>query len=71
MLGITLPNPSLQTDDIDIAQFEDVSVAVADQTGSVLDTLKEADGTFRAVPRRLTEAVSQATLQKTDCVLNS
>jgi hypothetical protein len=50
MLGITLPNPSLQTDDIDIAQFEDVSVAVADQTGSVLDTLKEADGTFRAVP---------------------
>jgi hypothetical protein len=50
MLGITLPNPSLQTDDIDIAQFEDVSVAVADQTRSVLDILKDADDTFRAVP---------------------
>jgi hypothetical protein len=50
MLGITLPKPSLQTDDIDIAQFEDVSVPVADQTRSVLDILKEADDTFRAVP---------------------
>jgi hypothetical protein len=50
MLAITLPNPSLQTDDIDIAQFEDVSVAAADQTRSVLDILKEADDTFRAVP---------------------
>ncbi len=50
MLGVPLPNPSLQTDDIDIAQFEDVSVAVADHARSVLDTLKEVDGTFRAVP---------------------
>ncbi len=50
MLGIALPNPSLQTDDIDIAQFEDVSVAVTDQTRSIVDILKEADDTFRAVP---------------------
>ncbi len=45
-----LPIPSLQTDDIDIAQFEDISVAVNDQTRSVLDTLKEVDDTFRAMP---------------------
>ena len=50
MLGITLPNPSLQTDDIDIAQFEDVSIAVTDETRPILDILKEADETFRAVP---------------------
>ena len=50
MLGITLPNQSLQTDDIDIAQFEDVSVAVADHTGPALDILKQVDNTFRPVP---------------------
>jgi len=50
MLGAALPIPSLQTDDIDIAQFEDISVAVNDQTRSVLDTLKEVDDTFRAIP---------------------
>lgn len=50
MLGVALPNPSLLTDDIDIAQFEDVSVAVTDQTRPVIDTLKEADVTFRPVP---------------------
>ncbi|MBI1205031.1 MAG: DUF1488 family protein [Rhodopseudomonas sp.] len=50
MLGITLPNTSLLTDDIDIAQFDDVSVAVDDRTPSIVDILKEADGTFRAAP---------------------
>jgi hypothetical protein len=50
MLGITLPNPSLQTDDIDIAQFEDVSIAVGDRTRPVIDVLQEADETFRKVP---------------------
>jgi len=50
MLGVTLPNPSLQTDDIDIAQFEDVSVAVTDRTRSAIDVLQEADDTFRPVP---------------------
>jgi hypothetical protein len=50
MLGVTLPNLSLQTDDIDIAQFEDVSVAVDDQTSSMIDILKKADETFRPLP---------------------
>jgi hypothetical protein len=50
MLGTTLPNASLLTNDIDIAQFEDVSVAVADQTSPVLDILKSVDASFRPIP---------------------
>lgn len=50
MLGVALPNPSLQTDDIDIAQFEDVSVAITDRTRPVIDILKEVDATFRPIP---------------------
>jgi hypothetical protein len=50
MLGVTLPNLSLQTDDIDIAQFEDVSIAVTDHTRTVIEVLQEADATFRPVP---------------------
>lgn len=50
MLGVSLPNPSLQTDDIDIAQFEDVSVAVGDRMRPVIDVLQEADDTFRPLP---------------------
>lgn len=50
MLGVALPNPTLQTDDIDIAQFDDVSVAVTDQTRPAIDILKEADPTFRPIP---------------------
>jgi len=49
MLGVPLPGPSLQTDDIDIAQAEDISVAVADHTRSTIDVLKETDPTFRPV----------------------
>jgi len=50
MLGVRLPSPILQTNDIDIAQFKNVSVAIEDQTPPVLDILKEVDKTFRAVP---------------------
>ncbi len=50
MLGSKLPIATLQTGDVDIAQFKDVSVAVGDQTPPVLDVLKEADKTFRPVP---------------------
>lgn len=50
MLGTPLPNPSLQTDDIDIAQFEDVSLAVIEQTAPVLAILKEVDSSFRPIP---------------------
>lgn len=50
MLGTKLPLAALQTGDVDIAQFRNVSVAVGDQTPPVLDVLKQADKTFRAVP---------------------
>ncbi|MBI3705631.1 MAG: DUF1488 family protein [Rhizobiales bacterium] len=50
MLGNKLPISILQTGDVDIAQFRNVSVAVNDQTPPVLNVLKEADKTFRPVP---------------------
>jgi hypothetical protein len=50
MLGTKLPLAALQTGDVDIAQFRNVSVAVEDQTPPVLDVLKHADKSFRAVP---------------------
>lgn len=50
MLGSKLPISILQTGDVDIAQFKNVSVAVNDQTPPVLDVLKEANKTFRPVP---------------------
>jgi hypothetical protein len=50
MLGTRLPQEVLRTDDVDIAQFKSISVAVKDQTPPVLDVLKEVDQTFRPIP---------------------
>ena len=50
MLGVRLPFPAMQTGDIDIAQFKEISVLVEDQTPPVLDVLKGVDPSFRAVP---------------------
>jgi hypothetical protein len=50
MLGVRLPHTVLQTNDVDIAQFKNVSVAVGEQTPPVLDLLKNVDKTFRAAP---------------------
>jgi hypothetical protein len=50
MLGVKLPMAALQTGDIDIAQFKNVSVAMEDQTAPVLDVLKDIGDTFRPVP---------------------
>jgi hypothetical protein len=50
MLGVRLPVGQLQTGDIDIAQFKNVSVAVGDSTPPVLEVLKKVNKTFRAVP---------------------
>jgi hypothetical protein len=50
MLGAKLPISIQQTGDVDIAQFEYISVAVGDKTPPVLDVLKEIDKTFRPVP---------------------
>ncbi len=49
MLGTRLPIASLQTGDVDIAQFSDVSVAVEDSTPVMLDVLKDVDPSFRPI----------------------
>lgn len=40
MLGVRLSSSSLQTGDVDTAQFKNVSVAVEDSTPPVLEVLK-------------------------------
>jgi hypothetical protein len=50
MLGAKLPISIQQTGDVDIAQFEYISVAIGDKTPPVLEVLKEVDETFRPVP---------------------
>ena len=67
MLGKQLPHSILQTGDVDIAQFKNVSVAVGDQTPPLLEILKDVDKTFRAVPhihqRNVTSYVSKGGLR--------
>ncbi len=58
MLGSKLPISILQTGDVDIAQFKDVSVAVSDRTPPMLEVLKQADKTFRPVPTMHGEKVT-------------
>ena len=49
MLGMRLPVAGLQTEDVDIAQFAAVSVAVEDKTPTALEILWEVDASFRPV----------------------
>lgn len=50
MLGTRLPAASVQTGDVDVAQFADVSVAVEDNTPAILGVLQEVDKSFRPIP---------------------
>lgn len=52
MLGVRLSRPSLQTQDLDIAQFTAISVAIGkgEQTPPLLEVLRKADSSFRSVP---------------------
>jgi hypothetical protein len=50
MLGARLPGALLQTNDVDIAQFTNVSIAMGDQTPPMLEVLKQVDKTFREIP---------------------
>lgn len=49
MLGTKLSAALLQTADVDIAQFSNLSVAVGDRTPPMLEVLKECDKTFRPI----------------------
>jgi hypothetical protein len=68
MLGVRLAAGSLQTGDVDIAQFKNVSVAIGDSTPPALDVLKEVDKSFRPVPhvvdgRRVTSYAAKGGLR--------
>jgi hypothetical protein len=67
MSGARLPQTILQTGDVDIAQFQNVSVAVEEQIPPVLDLLKNVDRTFRSVPhiheKRVTSYVAKGGLR--------
>jgi hypothetical protein len=51
MLGVRLSHPSLQTQDLDIAQFTATSVAIGkdERTPPMLEVLQKADSSFRSV----------------------
>lgn len=49
MLGIRLASAHVQTEDVDVAQFSEVSVAVEDQIPPILDVLRKVDESFREV----------------------
>ncbi|MDE2464962.1 MAG: DUF1488 family protein [Alphaproteobacteria bacterium] len=68
MLGVRLATASIQTGDVDIAQFRSISVAVEDSTPPVLAVLREVDKSFRAVPhivdgRRVTSYAAKSGLR--------
>ncbi len=49
MLGVRLGSAAIQTNDIDIAQFSQLSIAVEDTIGSALEVLRRADPSFQPV----------------------
>lgn len=51
-LGIRLPSATMQTGDADFAQFHSIANEVDDEIPSVLNVLRDVDGTFRPIPHR-------------------
>jgi hypothetical protein len=50
ILGVRLPAAMMQTEDVDVAQFADVSAAIGETTRPMPDVLREVDASFRPVP---------------------
>ncbi len=50
MLGVRLPAAMVQTEDVDVAQFAEVSAAIGETTRPMADVLREVDASFRPVP---------------------
>jgi len=50
LLGIRLPASAIQTGDIDVAQFANISIAIEDKTPAMLEVLREVDPSFQPVP---------------------
>lgn len=54
LLGVILPHASMQTNDLDLAQFHSISVSVEDAVSPpVLKMLQEIDKSFRDVPHQI------------------
>lgn len=51
MLGVRLGSASIMTDDIDVAQFRSISIAVEETIPPVLTILKHVDPTFEPIAR--------------------
>lgn len=50
MLGVRLPSALVQTNDIDLAQFAEISAAVGDTVPPLIEILRTVDPSFGAVP---------------------
>lgn len=55
MLGVRLGGAALMTEDVDIAQFRSISIAVNDQVPPVLETLQAVEPEFQPVSKPLYE----------------
>jgi hypothetical protein len=56
LLGVRLPNASLQTGDADFAQDYAISTEVGDSLPPILEVLQSVDQTFRSVPHQADRA---------------
>lgn len=52
VLGVKLPSGSMQTGDVDFAQYHAISAAVDDSIPSMLETLRRVDPSFREIPHQ-------------------
>lgn len=50
MLGVRLPAVAMRTEDVDLAQFHGIAVAIDDVAASPFDALREIDPSFAPVP---------------------
>lgn len=50
LLGVQLPESTMQTEDADFAQFHSISVAINERTDALAERLKQVDPSFREVP---------------------
>jgi len=50
MLGALLPRRSVQTTDVDIAQFKNIAIVAEERLPPIIGVLKQVDRTFRDVP---------------------
>lgn len=60
MLGVRLPGAAMRTEDIDVAQFHAVALAVNDSASPPFEALKEVDRTFMPVPSLASPLVTSA-----------